>query len=257
MYQIHQLALYMHIVAGSCGLLLFWVPMITRKGSINHRRFGRYFSRVMYTVALTGLLMAGLDLYQPLLMHAVVVGSSVVGDAGTGAEAVRIRALFLLCLSILVLATTRHGWLVILHKEDRSVLRKPAHIVLCTLLLAAGVVLLLTGLAQRDPVFLAFGTLEIWLASNFLHYIFKQHMQPREWWRAHLGGLIGSGIGAYTAFFVFGGSSLFAQFFQGNLTVFNAVLWLAPGVVGGIAIARYSRHYERKFKAQAAGIQSR
>jgi hypothetical protein len=200
MSTVHQFALYLHIFVGVIALVLFWVPVFSRKGSLNHRRFGRYFAMIMYTVAFSGLIMALMDLWDPLRMHPPQ--SDISPEAlGRMAEGVRFTALFLLSLSILVLTTTRHGWLAILHREDRSALRHPAHVLLCLSLLLAGLVLLLTGVSNSSILMIVFGTLEIWLAASFLHYIFRaEPRHPREWWAAHLGGLIASGIGAYTAF---------------------------------------------------------
>lgn len=248
MLTLHQFALYLHIAAGAVALLLFWVPVFSRKGSFNHRRFGRYFAMIMYTVAFSGLIMALSDLWNPLGMH------PPRGDASAEtlvaiANGVRATALFLLSLSILVLATTRHGWLTILHREDRSALRHPVHVSLCLSLLLVGLILLVTGVSNTNILMIVFGALEIWLAAGFLHYIFKAELShPREWWTEHLGGLIASGIGAYTAFFVVGASSLLNAYLQGPMAGLMIFFWIAPGVIGGIAIGVMTRHYRLKFR---------
>lgn len=155
-------------------------------------------------------------------------------------------------LSILVLATTRHGWLTINHRENREVLRSPVHLSLLLALVVAGIALLVTGLRSGEPLMLVFGALESVLAVNMLRYTFKPLLQPREWWLEHLGGLIGSGIGTYTAFFVFGGSSLFEPLFRDSFQGMSILLWVAPGVIGGVAITWLSRHYRRRFAGSAA-----
>lgn len=248
MSTLHQLAFYLHIAAGTAALLLFWVPVFSRKGSLNHRRFGRYFAMIMYTVALSGLLMSLSDLWNPLAMHPPR-GDASPETLAAMAESVRSTALFLLSLSILVLATTRHGWLTILHREDRSALRHPIHILLCLSLMLVGAVLLVTGVTSGSILMIVFGALEIWLAGGFLHYIFKAELShPREWWTEHLGGLIASGIGAYTAFFVVGASSVLNTYLQGSMAGLMIFFWVAPGVIGGIAIGVMTRHYRLKFK---------
>ncbi|MEL6215044.1 MAG: hypothetical protein AAFQ99_05130, partial [Pseudomonadota bacterium] len=60
---------------------------------------------------------------------------------------------------------------------------------------------------------------------------------------AHLNGLLGTGIGAYTAVFAFGGSRLLAELLPGQLQV---IPWVTPAIVGTIAVARMKRHYVRK-----------
>lgn len=251
MILLHQLALYLHIVVGVVALALFWVPALSKKGSLNHRRFGRWFATIMYTVGWSGVMMATVDLWQPLAMHAPASGATPEAMAVMAGD-IRFTAIFLLSLSVLVIATTRHGWLTIRYKEDRSVLRKPVHLGLCLALLGVGGVLLLTGAANDNILMLIFGALEVWIAAGILHYSFKTSPRhPREWWNEHLGGMIASGIGAYTAFFVVGASSLLGTYLQGSLAGLNVVIWVAPGVAGGIAISVLSAKYRRKFARPA------
>jgi uncharacterized membrane protein len=66
MLSIHQFALYLHIAIGSCALILFWIPVVTRKGNLDHKRFGRYFAYAMYTVSFSGIPMASTDLAFPI-----------------------------------------------------------------------------------------------------------------------------------------------------------------------------------------------
>ena len=202
----------------------------------------------MYTVGWSGVLMASFDLWRPLAMHPVAAETSPETQAAISAG-IRSTATFLLSLSILVLATTRHGWLTIRFKEDRRVLRKPAHVALCLALLGAGLTLLAIGVNAGNTLMLIFGALETWLAIGFLRYSFKAELaHPKEWWVEHLGALIASGIGAYTAFFVVGAASLLAPYLQsGSFAGLAVVFWVAPGVIGGLAIALLSRKYRRRF----------
>lgn len=251
MFWLHQSALYLHIVVGVIALVVFWIPAFSKKGSFNHKRFGRIFAVIMYTVGWSGVLMASFDLWRPLVTHAVAPSTTAEAQA-TISAGIRVSATFLLSLSILVLATTRHGWLVIRHQDDRRVLRRPTHVVLCVSLLGAGLTLLVIGATRGDLLLLIFGVLEIWLALGFLRYSFKAELSyPREWWAEHLGALIASGIGAYTAFFVVGAASLLESLMQGgSFAGLGVVIWVAPGVIGGIAIARLGRKYRRRFSAK-------
>lgn len=252
MLLVHQTALYLHIALGSCALIIFWIPVFTGKGNLDHRRFGRYFAFTMYAVAFSGLTMTSLDMLFPLAMHA--------GQANlTGAEAasfsqdVRSLSLFLFSLSLLVLASTRQGWLVILHKADRDKLRTPLQNLLCAGLVGIGTLLLVTGIRQGSVLFMIFGVLQIISGAQSLHYNYKAQLKPKEWWVEHLRGLIGSGIGAYTAFLVFGGRRFFEGLFGDSFTDVGIILWIAPGVIGGIAIGYLSRRYERRFGGNWTG----
>lgn len=248
MLWLHQAALYLHIVAGVIALALFWVPVFSKKGALNHKRFGRLFAIIMYGVGWSGVLMATFDLWRPLVTHPLVATATPEVEAVVSAG-IRSTATFLLSLSILVLTTTRHGWLVIRHQQDRRILRRPPHVALCLALLSAGLTLLVIGGRRGDILMLIFGALETWLAAGFLHYSFKSELaHVREWWVEHLGALIASGIGAYTAFFVVGAVSVLEPLLaQGSFAGLGVVFWVAPGIIGGIAIAWLSHKYRRRF----------
>lgn len=246
MLSLHQYALYLHIAVGSCALMLFWVPVFTRKGNLDHKRFGRYFAYCMYTVSCSGIVMSSLDLAFPLAMHAAGVELDAE-EAASAIRQVREFGLFLLSLSLLVLASTRQGWLTILHKDDRAPLRHPLHLALNGGLSTIGVVLFFAGYNSGNILFMIFGVLQFSGGIGNLRYIFRKEIRPKEWWIQHLNGLIGSGIGAYTAFTVFGGRTLFEEIFSSNFENMAILLWITPGIVGTIAITYLSRHYQQKF----------
>ncbi|MBT8146157.1 MAG: hypothetical protein KJN90_04845 [Gammaproteobacteria bacterium] len=243
---IHQFAFYLHVTFGACALLLFWVPVFTRKGNTDHKRFGRIFASAMYAVSASGATMASLDLIAPLAMHATTINPADP-QAPLAAGQIRASAMFLFSLSVLVFTSTRQGWLAIIHKADRQPLRHPLHLGLCGLLIAVGVILFITGLRVGSVLFMVFALLEIASGVGRLRYNLKSELNTKEWWIEHLNGLIGSGIGAYTAFFVFGGSRLLSDLFGNAFANGSLFLWLAPGVIGSIAIAVLSRKYRARF----------
>lgn len=238
MFLIHQTAVYLHITGGIVALLLFWIPVFAHKGSPIHKRIGRYFALLMYMIGISGLLMSSMDLWMPDTFH-----------PDRSAAATRNTAVFLFSLSLLVLTTTRHGWLTINYRDDRLPLRRPLQLFLVGTLLLSGIVLFGLGLTRADTVYIAFGSLEVAVSAGMLRYTFKQHTHPREWWIEHLSGLFASGIGAYTAFFVFGAFTILEPAFI-VLPWLPVLVWVGPGVIGGIAIAVVSRHYRRKFASK-------
>ncbi|MDO8907749.1 MAG: hypothetical protein Q7W55_04520 [Pseudohongiella sp.] len=244
MFLIHQSALYLHITGGLAALLLFWIPVFARKGSPIHKRVGRYFALLMYMVGISGIILSSLDLLMPVQLHP--------DDA---VASVRDRAIFLFSLSLLVLTTTRHGWLTITHKDNRQPLKHPLQLLLTGALLATGAGLLLLGLSNSNTIYIVFGGLEIVLSIGLLRYTFKRITKPREWWTEHLGGLIASGIGAYTAFVVVGAGTLMGPLYS-QWPWLPVLVWVGPGVIGGIAIGVTTRHYRLKFAPKHASATS-
>ena len=47
-----------HIIVGSIGLMTFWVPVISKKGGVNHQKWGRVFT---WCMLITGTLAIGIS----------------------------------------------------------------------------------------------------------------------------------------------------------------------------------------------------
>lgn len=63
---IHQLHRGIHIVAGTLGLLLFWIPVLARKGGRLHVNAGRWYIWTVYVVAISALISCGWAIASPL-----------------------------------------------------------------------------------------------------------------------------------------------------------------------------------------------
>ncbi|WP_088329895.1 hypothetical protein [Lacimicrobium sp. SS2-24] len=239
MLMLHNVLLMFHIAVGSAALLLFWVPALTKKGSMDHNKFGRYYANVMYLVAASGFIMSVITLMAPLAIH----GSDVrPEDAQYASARIRQFAFFLLYLSWLVLTSIRHGVLVLKCKNDRGPLLKFSHLSLLLVLFVGGIGLFIQGVYGNRVLDMIFAALGMFIAAGMLHYVFRNQLKPRQWWVEHLGAMIGSGIGAYTAFFAFGARAVLAD--SGYIQL---IAWVAPGVIGSIVIAIQSRKYTIKF----------
>ena len=82
--------------------------------------------------------------------------------------------MFLLSLSVLVLSSTRQGWLSIIHKDDRAPLRTPIHNILLLGLVAVGVTLGVYGLNSGSILFMILGVLQIAIGVSSLRYNCKE-----------------------------------------------------------------------------------
>jgi len=245
MYEwIHKIALVTHIAIGSLALIVFWLPILEKKGSPRHKRAGQWFVWGMTAVSISGIVMSSMVFIDPLAIR------DPLGQLGTE-QAIRVVernrnfSAFLFMLSFLVLASTRHSVLVLKAQTDKMHLKTPIHLFRLTILLLSALYIGMIGVQQSSVLFLIFSGLGTFTAGTMFHYIFKATTKPREWIIEHLTTIIGSGIGAYTAFFVFGGSNVLREFISRDHQI---IFWIMPGVIGSIFLRTFAVKYRQKYK---------
>ena len=120
---IHTTLLYLHIALGAVTLLLYWLPVIARKGSKLHINAGKVFYYLMLIVSGSGIVMSMIGLYDP-------VGIYTTGRQLTAEQVERMLvwriplSQFLLLLSLLTWVTVRHAIGVLRAKSDRRMLQR-------------------------------------------------------------------------------------------------------------------------------------
>lgn len=245
MSTLHSLLFMSHIVLGSMALLLFWIPVASKKGSLDHVKYGRYYGKVMYAVALSGAAMALMVMFDPIGIKGELLRKGM--DPEVFSRTVRVFWAFLLFLSLLTYVSVRHGFAVLKYKQDRSALVRFKYLFPLSLLFIGGTIMLLLGIQAGRTLHIIFGALGMLISTGMLRYCLTKTLSPGQWVIEHLSAMIGSGIGAHTAFLVFGGRQLFDDL--GQLQI---LFWIAPGVVGSIAITMLSRKYTRQFNKTSA-----
>lgn len=66
-----------HIILGSLALLLFWGPLLSKKGGPVHRKTGRYYSLCMHLVGASGILMTALVSAMPMAVKPELMSRAV------------------------------------------------------------------------------------------------------------------------------------------------------------------------------------
>lgn len=239
MNSLYTINLWIHVVFACLALTLFWVPIFTKKGQLNHKRFGHWYKIAMYTVAASGVVMASM-----IFNREFGLGAEFSASEQTAAILSNVQqfALFLIYLALLMFTTTRHGIAVLIAKEKRNKLRVVNYLIPVLCLLVFGVALFIFGLFSANTLHIVFGILGGVLSVGMLRYCYRETVARNTWLLEHIGSMIGSGIAAYTAFLTFGGRTLFSDLGQWQL-----VLWIAPGVIGGFASYLVCKHYARLF----------
>ena len=232
---VHTLIVSLHIGVGALALVLFWVPMLAKKGGRTHVRAGRLYTGAMAIVGVTALMAAGLALIDPL---AIKRPDAVLDpeQAARIAHRVRVFNLFLLMLGTLTLTSLRHGLLVLRTPWAPNTLAWHR----ASVLVLGGLGVVVGGLGIFGGVLLLviFGVVSVAGAVGMYRDLLKPSFEGPERIGLHLSSMVGTGIAAYTAFFAFGGARLLSEVLTGQWRV---VPWVLPTIVGTIAIRRMRR----------------
>ncbi|MBF7074891.1 hypothetical protein ISG33_15925 [Glaciecola sp. MH2013] len=229
-----------HILFGSLALILFWVPLFTKKGQLNHTRFGNHYKVSMYLVALSGAIMALMVLAFPVVIKGEYINNASNPERAT--YVIRLFWAFLLYLSLLSFTVTRHATAVIAAKQNRKSLQKLSYLLPIIALITAAPVLFYYGFIASQTLLMVFAVLGLVVGFGMLRYCIKAQVAERQWLFEHIGSFIGSGIGAYTAFIAFGARTVFE-----GLGAWQIIFWIAPGLIGSIASAFLCKKYGKLY----------
>ncbi len=246
MHSLYQALTYTHAIAGGLGLVVFWLPLIARLGGSTHKRYGRVFVTAMQIAGATAVIMTLLLYGFPIEVRAA---ENLSADYQTQliAEANNLADL-LLPLGLLLLANSRHAVMVLRCKQNREPLRAISHRLLILALGTACIHLLLVAISDGGALRWVFGFLGLGNAVAMWRYIHKSELRKGEWLQAHIGNILGAGIGAHTAFLVFGGNNLIQQWVNPDMQTW---LWIAPSVIGGLGIAVMKARYSTRVASSA------
>lgn len=235
----YHILTYVHITVGSLALVLFWLPMMVKKGGPAHTRFGRYYTFSMYLIATSGAIMASMVLISPEYFKAGFYKPE--SDPEQVTASIRLFWSFLLFLCLLIVTNIRHAIRVLEVRQHVSALRKSGHILWPVSLLVASIAMLVIGWMNAKVLLMIFGGLGAFVASGNIRYCLQKAAKPHQWLAQHIGSICGSGVGVYTAFFAFGGRKLFS-----GLGDLQLLFWILPGVLGTLLIAWATRKYARR-----------
>ncbi|GIX19552.1 hypothetical protein [Erythrobacter cryptus] len=226
-----------HVATGAVGLTAFWGPILTRKGSARHRRWGRAACYGFVGAGTLAIAMALLSLYGPEHRH------PEVND----------RALFdglfgwmMLYLGLLTIGFVDYGLAVVRHARARAALRAPRHQALIAAVALSGAWCGIYGWQVGHPLMVLVALIGLIAMAIEQRYIWRRAAFPPGTYVAeHFRALIGMGISAYTAFLSVGLIRLVPEH------VFNPAIWAGPSVIGVGLIIHFSRQQHRRLGPEA------
>ncbi len=247
MLMLHSLLLKLHIGLGVIALLLFWLPMLSRKGSSLHRSSGRYYGHIMKAVALSGLVMTCMVWFDPVGIKGA--GLTVDGQIPQRKlDFFMMLNLFLFLLSLLTWVTIRHATGSLLCKQNRDALKHWSYQAPVWLLVIIAPYAAWQGFLFNMPLVMVFAGISLITSFSILSYLYSKTVTTNRWLIEHASAMIGSGIAAYTAFFAFGGRSLFAELLTGHWMMLP---WLIPTVIGIPATFWFKRRLSQPAQSRA------
>ena len=246
MLSLHTTLLYLHIVLGAIALVVYWLPIFTRKGGALHIQAGKVFYYLMLTVAGSGIILCLIGLYDPVGIY--TAGKQLSTESIQRMLHWRIPvSQFLLLVSLLTWVSVRHAIGVLKAKADRSLLRRWYYQGPVFVMFPLAIYVAYRGFSIGMPLLIIFAVVSFITASTMTLYVYKKQVSPRAWIIEHFGAMVGSGIAVYTAFFAAGGRRMLAELLPDNWLL---VSWLAAPVIGTSALIALTGYYKRKYKVQ-------
>ena len=209
--------LAVHVACGAVGLVLFWIPVVARKGGSAHRRYGFAFAYLMYVTALMAIGMGTNTIVAPLATHPHLKGAEWI------------RGIFghmMVYLGILTISLVRHGLITVANKRRHLANRAWPEVALEGLTIAAALNCAWQGWRIDQPLMM--GMSVIGIASGITNLVFSLRDQPGRvtYQLEHVKAIVGAGISVYTAFMAFG----FVRLMPSH--ALNPRMWAIPLAVG-------------------------
>jgi hypothetical protein len=236
-----------HIITGATGAIAFWVPVIGRKGGVNHRKWGQVFSLALLCTGFFAFAMSLLSLYDPMGTHPQLQGRF---------DAVFVRGFFghlMLCASVLTVNLAWYGWMLVRHRGRQELNRTRWMYALQWLTLGASINCAGQGWAMGEKLLVGLAIVGVATALTNLHFLAKDRPTREDWLKEHVKSLVGAGISVYTAFMAFGSVRMLPEL------ALNPLMWAIPLAVGlaiiiwhRFAIDRAARQRRGAMAQQAA-----
>lgn len=213
---VFNVVLVIHIFFGGIALFVAPAAMLTRKGGLWHRRWGKIYFWSMAVVAATAVVMSLIR-----------------------------SGLFFLLVALFSFYLAFSGYRILYRKtaQQRANTADWTAVLIMLVgsltLVAYGVFLMLTS--SFGTVAVVFGTIGIFLAINDIRAFLHHPAEKQAWWYTHMTRMLAAYIATVTAF-----SVVNFQFLP------PVARWLWATIVGTAGIVVWTRYYRKKFNRSDA-----
>ncbi len=220
-----------HVIAGTIGLVAFWVPIAARKGARPHRKWGRIACYGFIGAGALAIAMALLSLY----------GSEQRIPSITDREL--FAGLFgwmMLYLGFLTIGFADYGLATVQHNRDRTPLRGLRYQAVMAAVVVSALWCGYFGFRVGHPLMVLVAAVGLVAMVMQERFVWRKETARGDYVGEHFRALIGMGISAYTAFLSVGLIRLVPD------QVFNPAIWAGPSVIGVGLIIYFTLQVNRK-----------
>ncbi|MEO0473390.1 MAG: hypothetical protein AAF206_27510 [Bacteroidota bacterium] len=205
--------LILHIIAGFISIIVFWLPIFTRKGSKSHITSGRLYIYSMWGVVITAALLSIIRVIQGNYGQAMILG-------------------------FLSLITAQPLWVgIAIFREKRGLSNTflwIRRVFVAIITVYGGIMVSMVVFGEMNnigPLHLIFGALG--LITGIADLVQEHKFRKRKPIVHHYASMIITGAAAYTAFFAFGARSFLEQILTGNLML---IPWIMPTALAMLTV---------------------
>jgi hypothetical protein len=206
-----------HIITGTIGLVSFWVPLATRKGAANHRKWGRIACYAFLGAGGLAIAMALLSLYGPEQR----IPSITDRDLFAG-----LFGWMMLYLGCLTIGFVDYGLAVVKHARNRMALRRLRYQGVIAIVVVSALWCGWFGWKVGHPLMMIVAAIGLVAMLMQQVFIWRRVATRGTHVGEHFRALLGMGISAYTAFLSVGLVRSIPD------QVFNPLIWAGPSVIG-------------------------
>lgn len=223
MYLLFNVLIACHVLTGAVGLVSFWAPVLSRKGSPFHVKWGKVFVYALLATGSFAVLMATCTLIAPRETHPHIEDLRLIEG---------VFGWMMLYLGILTVNLAWYGRLAVSNRRKHLGNRSRLNVGLQVLLLLASIACATFGALEDLWLMVGMSMVGFATVATNARFLFREEPSPQAWQREHIKALIGAGISVYTAFLAFGAVRLAPQL------ALHPVLWSIP-LVTGISLILY------------------
>lgn len=231
-----ELLVIAHVIAGTTGLIAFWVPILTRKGASSHRKWGRIGCYGFIVAGALAVAMALLSLYGPEERIPSIADRELFAG---------LFGWMMLYLGLLTIGFADYGLAVVKHGRQREALRGARYQLVMAIVVISAVWCGIYGFRIGEALMMAVAVLGVVAMTLQQLFIWRVDVARTAYIGEHFRALIGMGISAYTAFMAVGLIRWIPE------EVFNPMIWAGPSVVGVSLIIYFTHQARQKRRARA------